>query len=318
MTKTQISKPLWVRPSAHRLPAASTVVVSRAEPLVRTAPNSAGVLDFHPLSNIFPMRTESEINQLAEDIKSHGQISPICLFQGKIIEGRALALACERAGVKARSEVYSGNDPLGRILSGNGLRRQLTTSQRVMAAARAADCEVGSNQHSGGLPIDRAAALLGVGVRSVNRAKQVLAAGVGELVAAVDAGTISISAAERISKLGPEKQHEAILAKSLSAQTRKRRPKTSAGNSSRELSTATSVDKNSSDDRASRPGDSVVETLAVDPSLLRLTPVDQAILDQLIAVTAPLMASASEAVIRSFIARMEDQIKGATTMVQPR
>lgn len=103
-------------------------------------------LEFHPISNIFPLLRGSELDILTEDIGANGLISPIILFDGKILDGRNRALACERAGVEIRTipfeETESGGDPNGRYLralsfawSANRARRQLSSSQIAVSKA---------------------------------------------------------------------------------------------------------------------------------------------------------------------------------------
>lgn len=64
-----------------------------------------------------------------------------------------------------------------------------------MVASRLAKLPVDANQHSEGLPIGRASELLNVSERSIARAREVQDRGAPELVAAVEAGRVSVSAA---------------------------------------------------------------------------------------------------------------------------
>src|SRR5215471_5387302 len=45
-------------------------------------------LEFHPLSQIFPLIEGAEFDELVEDIRTHGVREPIWLYQGQIIDGR--------------------------------------------------------------------------------------------------------------------------------------------------------------------------------------------------------------------------------------
>jgi hypothetical protein len=156
------------------------------------------------------MLVEERLRELAQDIKERGLVDPITLHEGQILDGRCRYLACQIAGVKPKFKDYVGGDPLGFLVSRNLYRRHLTESQRAMVAGRLADLKRGANQHSQGLPIGRAAALLNVGERSVARAKEVLRDGVPELVTAVEAGQVAISAAADIAGMPESEQREMV------------------------------------------------------------------------------------------------------------
>jgi ParB-like chromosome segregation protein Spo0J len=165
----------------------------------------------HPYANIFPMLAEERLHELAQDIKDRGLVDPIMLYEGQILDGRCRYLACQIASVEPRFKDYVGDDPLGFVVSRNLHRRHLTESQRALVAARLAALKRGANQHSQGLPIGRAADLLNVGERSVGRARDVLRRGVPELVTAVEAGEIAVSAAADISGM-PESEQRKMIA----------------------------------------------------------------------------------------------------------
>jgi hypothetical protein len=98
-------------------------------------------------------------------------------------------------GASRHSETYAGDDPVGFIINRHIDRGPLSESQRAMAAARAANLQLGDNQYSQGLPIGRAAELLNVSPRSIARAKFVLRHGTADLIAAIDSGSITVWAA---------------------------------------------------------------------------------------------------------------------------
>jgi len=90
----------------------------------------------------------------------------------------------------------------------------LDESQRAIVAGRLANLERGSNQHAPiGAPSvsqDSAADLLNVGRRSVQRAREVLDRGAPELVAAVERGEVSVSAAASVAEAPKERQVEIV------------------------------------------------------------------------------------------------------------
>ena len=44
-------------------------------------------LEPHPLAALFPQIPEEELAELGRDIALHGQLEPIVLYQGKILDG---------------------------------------------------------------------------------------------------------------------------------------------------------------------------------------------------------------------------------------
>lgn len=91
--------------------------------------------DVHPAANLFPMMTEDEFDELAEDIREHGQILPIILHEGKILDGRNRAMACHRLGRAPRVETLICDDPISWAISANAKRRNLNKSQLAAVAA---------------------------------------------------------------------------------------------------------------------------------------------------------------------------------------
>ena len=176
-----------------------------------SAEDEAKPIRFHPFANLFPMVTREHLEELAQDIKDRGLLDPIVLYEGQILDGRCRFLGCQSASVEPEFQDYVGDDPLGFVVSRNLHRRHLTESQRAIVAARLAALKRGANQHSQGLPIGRAAALLNIGERSVARGREVLRGGVPELVTAVEAGEIAVTAAAAISGM-PESEQRKMVA----------------------------------------------------------------------------------------------------------
>jgi ParB-like chromosome segregation protein Spo0J len=152
----------------------------------------------------------TEFDALVADIKAHGLIEPIVIYQNQILDGRNRYRACEAAGVNYRvnNVIDTEFDPLSFVISRNLKRRHLNESQRAMIAARLSNLKLGDNQHSEGPSIEGSSKLLNVGHASVERAKAVQRTGVPELVAAVDQGKISVSAAAVLATLAPEQQSQ--------------------------------------------------------------------------------------------------------------
>jgi ParB-like nuclease domain len=105
----------------------------------RTGPGGAGPpkrIPFHPLSNTFPMMPKEKQAELAADIKENGQHQPITLYEDQILDGRNRFEACLLAGVAPVTEEYTGDDPLGFVISANVHRRHLTQAQKQEIVAK--------------------------------------------------------------------------------------------------------------------------------------------------------------------------------------
>ena len=95
----------------------------------------------HPICLLIPPAAEDELQDLADDIRAHGLIDPIVLFEGMILDGRSRAAACERAGVAPRYAQFRGGreDALILVISHNLKRRHLTKQAIADALVAAED-----------------------------------------------------------------------------------------------------------------------------------------------------------------------------------
>jgi N6-adenosine-specific RNA methylase IME4 len=170
-------------------------------------------LPFHPLADIFPLMEGAEFEDLVADIRAKGLLEPITRYQGKCLDGRNRCRACVAANVQLRVEDYTGNDPVGFVISRNLRRRHLSESQRAMVAAKLSTLGHGQRQSGkfAGVPTQgEAATLLNVSERSVRTATEVRDQGAPELVRAVERGNVSISAAADVAKLPLGEQQEVV------------------------------------------------------------------------------------------------------------
>jgi ParB-like chromosome segregation protein Spo0J len=170
-------------------------------------------LQFHPLANCFPLIEGDEFAALVEDVRANGLLVPIVLHEGMILEGRNRFRACAAAGVACRFEQYTGDDPLGYVISMNLRRRHLDESQRAMVAAKLATMKQGARTDLASIEAmsqPRAAELLNVGRASVQRARDVLDHGVPELRQAVERGEVSVSTAADVATESAEAQREIV------------------------------------------------------------------------------------------------------------
>lgn len=91
-------------------------------------------LEGHRLANYFPAIEGQEFEDLVESIRKNGQLNPIILFEGKILDGKNRFRACQQLGINPITQEYSGNDPLDFVIAENINRRHLTESQRALLA----------------------------------------------------------------------------------------------------------------------------------------------------------------------------------------
>lgn len=92
-------------------------------------------IGIHPAASLFPMLDDSELGELAADIKNNGLIEPIVLHNEMILDGRNRFEACGRAGVEPRFTKWEGASPTLFVLSKNLRRRHLTVGQKSAIAA---------------------------------------------------------------------------------------------------------------------------------------------------------------------------------------
>jgi N6-adenosine-specific RNA methylase IME4/ParB-like chromosome segregation protein Spo0J len=164
------------------------------------------------LASILPLLDGEDFASLVADIKAHGLREPVIIYEDMVLDGRNRLRACEAAGVEPTFSVYQGDDPVAYIVSLNLRRRHLDESQRAMVAAKLATLKRGNNQHSpiGETSQAKAAELLNVGKRSVERAAEVRDHGAPELVSAVEQCKVSVSAAAAIASQSIEEQREIL------------------------------------------------------------------------------------------------------------
>jgi ParB-like chromosome segregation protein Spo0J len=91
--------------------------------------------EIHPIATLFPEITGNELERLADDIRFRGLHEPIVLFEGKILDGRARAQACQMRGVPIDTRHFIGSDlgAIAYVRSRNLIRRHMTPDQAKLS-----------------------------------------------------------------------------------------------------------------------------------------------------------------------------------------
>lgn len=102
-------------------------------------------LPVHPWAARFPMRSDDDLDAMAQSIKANGQRIPVALGKSIIedgaepvlcvIDGRNRIAACKRASVKPHYVMLNGEDQDAFIADANLERRDLTKGQKAMLLA---------------------------------------------------------------------------------------------------------------------------------------------------------------------------------------
>lgn len=93
-------------------------------------------MEVHEYAKLFPPMSNEEFEELVEDIRQNGQLEPIIVYEGKILDGRNRYNACMKLGIKPKMVDYNGENltPLNFVISKNIKRRHLTASQKALLA----------------------------------------------------------------------------------------------------------------------------------------------------------------------------------------
>jgi ParB-like chromosome segregation protein Spo0J len=197
--------------SAETAPRVAPAPVKK--PAVKLGDPITVVWDFHELANLLPMSDTEAFAKLRADIEKYGLLEPITVWDGKILDGRNRAMACKELGIEPKYVEYTGNDPVGFVLSKNVHRRQLTQSQLAMLVKKLENLPKGRpdvNAHA--FTQDEAAERLGVSKRLIQFAQKVHEKAIPEVVALVETGKLTLDKAATLAKATPDQQREAVAA----------------------------------------------------------------------------------------------------------
>jgi len=168
----------------------------------------------HPISDVWPMMDEAKLAELADDIRKNGQLVPVWLYEGKILDGRNRWAACMIAGVDPKTKEYKGDEPTAFAVSLNDRRRHMNKGSLAAVAAElepffAADAKrrqirkpkahsvvAKMPQQTPSKAREEAAKSVGVAARYVQDAKKVKA-GSPDVFERLKAGKITLQDAKR-------------------------------------------------------------------------------------------------------------------------
>jgi ParB-like chromosome segregation protein Spo0J len=173
-------------------------------------------LTLHPLAELFPPMSDDDYQALKADIARRGQLNPLTVHDGQVLDGRHRWHACCELGILCHvRDLAAGVDPVDYVVAQNLHRRHLTESQRSMVAGKLATLKRGrpseENGPIGRFSIDDAAKLLSVGTTGVKRAKQVIEHGSPAIVDAVESGELPVSFAAKFVTEEPDKKTQTEL-----------------------------------------------------------------------------------------------------------
>lgn len=89
----------------------------------------------HPIAEVWPMMDEDKLKELADDILKNGQLVPVWIYEGMILDGRNRWAACQLAGVQPKVQQYIGDEPTAFAVSLNDRRRHMGKSALAAVAA---------------------------------------------------------------------------------------------------------------------------------------------------------------------------------------
>lgn len=109
--------------------------------MLRRIENDCGFA-FHPLSFAFPLLVGKDFDDFVADVRAKGTTDKIYTYEDMILDGRSLLRAMKIIDPKFNDDSYprmfvryTGDDPVGFLISRNVMRRHLNPSQRAALAA---------------------------------------------------------------------------------------------------------------------------------------------------------------------------------------
>jgi ParB-like chromosome segregation protein Spo0J len=187
-------------------------------------------VNIHPYSAASPELDATAMSDLAESIRTQGQLVPVLVWRGEVIDGRKRMAVCDALGIEPRVETLSDDADGARVaVDANVLRTHYTPSQRAMFAAGIANAKRGDigggrrqradEQICSSAPVteQQAADLLHVARTNVTAAKRIQRTAAPEVVDAVRRGDLTLHAAGKIAAEVPAPDQPRVTAEVVAA-----------------------------------------------------------------------------------------------------
>jgi hypothetical protein len=88
-------------------------------------------LKIHPICDMVPKMSAEAFEALKADIQKNGQVDPIWVKTGEIIDGRHRWRACRELGRQCKTQEFQGDDIETFVISVNVSRRHLSNNQKA-------------------------------------------------------------------------------------------------------------------------------------------------------------------------------------------
>jgi site-specific DNA-methyltransferase (adenine-specific) len=192
-------------------------------------------MKIHPVAELFPMLSASELQDMAASIKRDGLLNPCVRMGDVLLDGRNRIAACKMARVEPTFTEYTGSSPVAFIIGANLARRHLDKGQkialgieiephfaeearkRMLAGVRVDPVE---NVPQGKKSRDQAAAAVGVSGKTLSAAKAIREADPVRFEK-VKQGKMSVAKAKKEIKAEQDKRDLSAAQKTISASKRK-------------------------------------------------------------------------------------------------
>jgi hypothetical protein len=184
-----------------------------------------------PMSAASPDLPAGDMDALRDSIRQLGQLVPIVVYDGRVIDGRKRLAACEALGITPRILKVGGDDPTAFAAALNLLRTHYSVGARALYAETLATLKRG--QHPKSVPRDgvitpsgvsaaEAGARFGVDRKAVDKARAVRRRAIPAVVEAVERGKLSLHAAGKIAAQ-PAGEQAHMLKRTMAAKRTSRR-----------------------------------------------------------------------------------------------
>lgn len=165
----------------------------------------------HPLSALFSHLDlkGQDLEDLAEDIKTQGLLSPITTHEGMVLDGWNRYTACQMAGVEpVLIPLHPGGDPWAFVKGSNMLRRHMSPAERVAVLIK--KTRLDGSVPNGTPSVRDVAKDLEVGKGTAERAVAVMQANDPALEQALEEKRVSLDGAAKLAKMPVEERHAAM------------------------------------------------------------------------------------------------------------